>query len=414
MKRRILALFLALALGLPACALASVGDTAGEIYTVFTEDGATLFQIAGAVSVGDEYISAENQLYEIISVDEQHKTAVARLVGAEEMPDVSWLNAEQDAVSVYAQAEKKLIALYVTHGDESYVPTDGTESEEDGGGIYDVAKQFKAELEALGITVALDTSSHLPHDGGAYRRSRQTAVRLAEKAPDALIDIHRDGIPDPDQYAVTIGNEKMSKVRLLVGKGNQNKDANLSFAKRAMQQVVDVSVAKVRLLVGRANQNSAANRSFAKQIKAVADKMYPGLIKDIFIGKGNYNQEIMPHAILLEFGTHTISKERALASTELMANVLNKTLYGDVSPSASGGADTGGSAAARTDGAADSSEGAGSGIVWLLVVAGAAALAFAFLATGTGKGMGEKLKRNASELTGGLLGKRPDKDKPPE
>ena len=142
--------------------------------------------------------------------------------------------------------------------------------------------------------------------------------------------------------------------------------------------------------------------------------MYPGLIKDIFIGKGNYNQEIMPHAILLEFGTHTISKERALASTELMANVLNKTLYGDVSPSASGGADTGGSAAARTDGAADSSEGAGSGIVWLLVVAGAAALAFAFLATGTGKGMGEKLKRNASELTGGLLGKRPDKDKPPE
>lgn len=381
MKRRILALFLALALGLPACALASVGDTAGEIYTVFTEDGATLFQIAGAVSVGDEYISAENQLYEIISVDEQHKTAVARLVGAEEMPDVSWLNAEQDAVSVYAQAEKKLIALYVTHGDESYVPTDGTESEEDGGGIYDVAKQFKAELEALGITVALDTSSHLPHDGGAYRRSRQTAVRLAEKAPDALIDIHRDGIPDPDEYTHTVAGDP---------------------------------VAKVRLLVGRANQNSAANRSFAKQIKAVADKMYPGLIKDIFIGKGNYNQEIMPHAILLEFGTHTISKERALASTELMANVLNKTLYGDVSPSASGGADTGGSAAARTDGAADSSEGAGSGIVWLLVVAGAAALAFAFLATGTGKGMDEKLKRNASELTGGLLGKRPDKDKPPE
>ena len=211
-------------------------------------------------------------------------------------------------------------------------------AEEDGGGIYDVAKQFKAELEALGITVALDTSSHLPHDGGAYRRSRQTAVRLAEKAPDALIDIHRDGIPDPDEYTHTVAGDP---------------------------------VAKVRLLVGRANQNSAANRSFAKQIKAVADKMYPGLIKDIFIGKGNYNQEIMPHAILLEFGTHTISKERALASTELMANVLNKTLYGDVSPSASGGADTGGSAAARTDGAADSSEGAGSGVVWLLLVAGA-------------------------------------------
>ena len=94
MKRRMIALFLALALSFPACALASVGDTSDEIYTVFTEEGSILFQIAGAVSVGDEYISAENRLYEIISVDEQHKTAVARLVGDEEMPDVSWLNAE--------------------------------------------------------------------------------------------------------------------------------------------------------------------------------------------------------------------------------------------------------------------------------------------------------------------------------
>ena len=51
-------------------------------------------------------------------------------------------------------------------------------------------------------------------------------------------------------------------------------------------------MSKVRLLVGKGNQNKDANLSFAKQIKAVADKMYPGLIKDIYMGKGAYNPGI--------------------------------------------------------------------------------------------------------------------------
>lgn len=377
---------------MPLTTRASVGDSADECYTVFTDSGDQLFQIAGTVNADDEYISADNKLYRIKSADEGQKTAVAILSGDEEMPDVSWLDA-QEAVSVYAPEQKKLIAMYVTHSDESYIPTDGTESKETRGGIYDVAEELKAALEKRGITVALDTSTHLPHDGGAYRRSRQTATRLAEKGPDALIDIHRDGIPAPEEYTHTVKGENVSKVRLLVGKANQNSDAN---------------------------------RAFAKQIKAVADKMYPGLIKDIFIGKGNYNQEIMPHAILLEFGTHTISKERAIASADLMANVLSKTLYGEVSGSTSGSAgnttqksaSSGGTQAGASGGsgadAAQSDAGSGSGIVWMLVIAGVAVLVFAFLATGSGKGMGEKIRRNTSEITGGLFGKRPDKDNPPK
>lgn len=126
-------------------------------------------------------------------------------------------------------------------------------------------------------------------------------MELLKDGPSAIFDIHRDGIPDPDEYATTIGNEKMSKVRLLVGKGNQNKDANLSFA---------------------------------KQIKAVADKMYPGLIKDIYMGKGAYNQDLAPRSVLLEFGTHTLPKERVLASTGPMSEVVYKALYGGVTGSA--------------------------------------------------------------------------------
>lgn len=377
---RTLFLFLALIFALPAPANAD--DAHDLVSSAALSDGTGVFSIADTLYAGDEYISADNRLYRVSSVSGQ--TALLEDIGDEEMPDVGWLS-DDSAKSVFSAADEKRICLYVTHSDESYIPTDGKQSIVERGGIYDVAKSLKADLEQLGVTVYLDTSTHLPHDGGAYRRSRQTAAQLIKHAPDALIDIHRDGIPDPDEYAVTIGGEKMSKVRLLVG---------------------------------RSNQNSAANRAFAKQIKAVADKLYPGLIKDIFIGKGNYNQDLAPHAILLEFGTHTLSKDRVINSTDLMANVLVKTLYGSISGSAGGGTSRENAESADTPRRSDASggaktpdasasDGAGSGMLFLLVLAIVLIAVFAFLATGTGKGMRDKIARNTREITGGLFGKKP-------
>ena len=280
------------------------------------------------------------------------------------------------AASAKADDSRKLIAMYVTHSDESYVPSDGTQSVNGQGGIYDVAREFRDALQQQGIDVILDESTHLPHDSGAYRRSRQTAERLLQKRPDAIIDIHRDGIPDQSEYACSIDGENVSRVRLLVGRGNQN---------------------------------SSVNREFAKQMKAVADKQYPGLVKDIFIGKGTYNQDLAPHAILLEFGTHTISKERVLNSADMMAKVVSNTLYGPQTGSASAEKSEKGASDAQKPAAKDD-DGVSGGVIFLIVAVVAGVLIFAFAQTGSGKAMGEKLGRNVSEMTGGLFGKKP-KDK---
>ena len=228
-------------------------------------------------------------------VDPAQKTARTESLGAFILPDVSWLDEDAQAVA----AAKKAVALYCTHSDESYVPTDGSSSIEKRGGIYDVAESLKKELEQLGITVRYSDENHFPHDAGAYRRSRNTAAALAEEGVDAIFDIHRDGIPDASQYESRVKGQEVTKVRLLVGRGNQNAEAN---------------------------------KQFAAQIKAVADKLYPGLIKDIYLGKGSYNQDLMSQSVLLEFGTHVSDKEEAIESTGYMANVLSRTLYGGVSP----------------------------------------------------------------------------------
>lgn len=379
--RFMLSFSLAIALYIACSAAVYAEDAEDSLSVVVDEAGSPVFTFYGVLHEGDEYIAQDNTLYRITSVG--NGTAIAEKIGQESMPDVSWLDTGA-AQAVFAQTSvaasssdtdnRKLIAMYVTHSDESYIPSDGTESIEGQGGIYDVAREFRDALQAQGIDVILDESTHLPHDSGAYRRSRQTAERLLQKQPDAIIDIHRDGIPDQSEYTCTIDGENASQVRLLVGKSNQN---------------------------------SSVNREFAKQIKAVADKKYPGLIKDIFIGKGNYNQDLSPNAILLEFGTHTISKERVLNSTDLMAQVVSTALYGPQTGSAKAEGTSESSSSASQK---ESEKGVMGGLTWMIVLVVLGVVVFALAQTGSGKAMVNKIGRGMREMTGGMVGKKPEKD----
>ena len=329
MSKRLLAAALLLALLTPLRALAQEAD-GDEVYALLSPKGKKIASYAGVPDVGDEYIAGDNLHYRVTAVDNTRKEARTEALGEYTLPDVSWLSQEAQPVA----GQRRAVALYCTHSDESYKPTDGASSDEKRGGIYDVAEGFKAALEKQGITVYYSDETHFPHDAGAYRRSRATAASLVEEGVDAVMDIHRDGIPDPEEYESSVDGEETTKVRLLVG---------------------------------RSNQNAAANKEFAAQIKAVADKMYPGLIKDIYIGKGTYNQDLMSHAVLLEFGTYTNEKEAVLSSTGYMADVMNKTLYGGVT----------GAAGAKTDAAENG--GGWSGLIWLIIALVAGVMIYAYL-----------------------------------
>ena len=233
----------------------------------------------------------------------------------------------------------------------------------------------------------MDDASHVPHDAGAYRRSRKTAVSLMREAqPTLLLDVHRDGVP----------------------------------AEEYDKQIEGTDVTKVRIVIGRGNQNREANEEFALKVKAVADKLYPGLVKDIYLGKGSYNQDLMPRAILLEFGTHESDKERVLESTGFMAQVLGTTLGASgtepstpaPSPTAAGQTASPSATQARTtisavQGQQQSGTGGGeSGASWgsiaaiLIVLAGIGILCLLFFSRG-GK---DRAGRFFRELTG--MGKR--------
>ena len=363
MKLKTAVLLVLALLLLPVFAFAEGEES--EVYRILDAQGQTVTYFAGVPEAGDEYIAGDNRYYRVTQVDPDEKTAVSESLGSFSLPDVEW--AVESALPV--SARQKAVALYCTHSDESYEPTDGKSSIEKRGGIYDVAESLKKALEKKGITVYYSDENHYPHDAGAYRRSRSTAASLAGEGVDALFDIHRDGIPDASQYESKVSGEE---------------------------------VTKVRLLVGRSNQNAEANKQFAAQIKAVADKVYPGLVKDIYIGKGTYNQDLMSQAVLLEFGTHKSDKNEVLASTAYMADVLDRTLYGGVTGAAGSGKD---SAAQRNTGGA-------SGVAWLIGLLLIGVFVYAFAASGNIKTAAQKWKRSFQEMSGGMLGGRGGKDKP--
>lgn len=301
-----LSLLLLIALVPTSNKLGNVHADTNEYYTIYDKNDSSkvLFMKGDNVNVDDEYISSDNRLYIIESVDESNKTGVASFKEDIKMP-VYNVKRNEELSSASASVTNKKIGLYHTHNDECYNVDDGTDSVYGKGGIHDVGKTLKNNLESLGITVYYNEDLHLPHDSGAYTRSQSTASNLLRNGLDAIFDVHRDATPK-SEYITTVNGEKMSKVRMVIGS---------------------------------ANVRSAINKEFALNIKAYADEVYPGLIKDIYIGRGNYNQQLSERALLFEMGTNLIEKDLVNKSTLPLAKTIDVVLYGTKSASSKSVAD---------------------------------------------------------------------------
>ena len=300
-------------------------DTTKMYYTVY--DGETknrvLFLKGEDINIGDKYLSGDNNLYEIVKVDDKEKIAFTKFLQKEELPkfnvkpknNIETGSSKKNGLklaSVYsvdflknnnianakvneaiAKTNKK-VGLYHTHNDECYFTPDGIDSIYGKGGIHDVGKAMSENLTKLGVVVVYREDLHLPHNSGAYTRSQVTASALLEDGVDAIFDLHRDSIKR-SEYLTTVNGEKMSSIRMVIGASSKNYEEN---------------------------------KKFAYTIKGYADEVYPGLIKDIYIGKGNYNQQLTTRAMLFEMGCENIEKELVIKSTNKLAKVIDVVLYG--------------------------------------------------------------------------------------
>lgn len=337
----------------------------GGYYTIMDEEGNVLDKMSRVIYVGDELIAEDNNQYRVDRV--VGDTAIAKIISKDVLAEYDELiqTVFQEPL-VPAQTSKNLVALYHTHSAESYVPNEGTESIPGNGGIFKVGDSLTQGLEKKGVNVKHSRTPHEPRDANAYQRSRRTALQLLKTGPSTIIDVHRDGVPDPDFYNKEIAGNNATSIRLVVGRQNQNMQANLDFA---------------------------------KTVKAGMNKYYPGLIKSIFMAKGNYNQDLSPRSMLIEVGTHTNDRTRAETGAKLFGDAL-PTILGIVTPTTKAPAK-----------AIPATGGDWTALWWILGIFLIGGALFLLVSTGSIKGASDKLKQFTSSEWANFLGKEPQKNK---
>lgn len=352
-------------------------DVSKNYFTIY-EDASkqkVLFLRGEEVSVGDNYLSHDNKLYEIESVDVKNKFAIAKFLKEETLPKITIKDAASSKDSASAKVSKK-VGVYHTHNDESYFTPDGIDSVYGKGGIHDVGKKFVSSLNELGIKTNYLEGLHLPHNSGAYTRSQVTASSLIDSGVQAIFDLHRDSTKR-SEYLTKVDGKQMSSVRMVIG---------------------------------RSSKNYEENKKFAYTIKAYADEVYPGLIKDIYTGKGNYNQGLTTRAMLFEMGCENIEKDLVLKTTPYLAKVVDVVLYGTEEASETSLADVSGDksndvVAGVVNNSSSSSTNSNTTLYVTLSVIGVIVLTFAAVMIFSKKAR-YKVSRFFSETFAGLFGKK--------
>jgi stage II sporulation protein P len=344
-----------------------VDHIAGHTCEIFDNKGNLVSKMARNVGSGDEIINAAGQHYQVQKSDGNKATAKLLGIDKDYLAWVDYFANLTEVPVVAAEHRNRPIGIYQTHTAESYVPTDGTESKPFSGGILQVGNKLATKLEEQGAKILYSDNKHDPHDNNAYMRSRRTATELMKQNPVALIDVHRDGIPDPAYYDRDISGVDATQIRLVVGKQNPKMQANMDFAKRLM---------------------------------AYTNQKHPELIKEIFIGKGNYNQDLMSTAILIEAGTHTNKREQAQEGVALLADAVPVVL------GVGGGAGTPPTTGPGTAVSPEAGNKGWSAVGWLLALLLLGGGGFLLVSTGSLKGATEKIAGFGREFTSFMAPKR--------
>jgi len=199
------------------------------------------------------------------------------------------------------------ILLYNTHTSESYANSEkykfgytGTYRTTDAKyNMISVASELQKNLKEKKFNVIQDTT---PHDyaiyTSAYVRSKLTVAEEIKSNGNFGIsmDVHRDA------------------------------SGNLDFAPKV--DINGVVVAQCMFVIGVGTEKNRNpyyedNLALAMQIQLLAEKIYPGLFRPMYVRDYVYNQDLNKYSLLLEVGATGNTLEEAYLATRCISNLLD-------------------------------------------------------------------------------------------
>jgi stage II sporulation protein P len=263
-------------------------------------------RISNPVSIFDSELplklSLNNDAMQVISPDDKKRQAPQEL-------ELNFSQTEQSS-KVSDFYSNVLLAIYHTHTSESYGVSvfNGHASPGSRGDIVQIGKELVESLKLkYGIKAVQSTAVNDSVYRRAYFSSRKVGQDLVRKYPNLkmVFDIHRDALAKENKelFTTKIDDQRVAKIMILVTRA----DSSYSLS----------------------HPNWRQNLKFAKRLAARMNKMYPGLLrkgKVKVIDNRRYNQDIHPHALLLEFGGVSNTLVEVKRSARLMADVIASLL----------------------------------------------------------------------------------------
>ncbi|MGL4739596.1 MAG: stage II sporulation protein P [Sarcina sp.] len=196
---------------------------------------------------------------------------------------------------------KPQVLIYHSHTDEGFnVQKDFTPDRTKN--VVGVGELIAKELEEYyGISVVHDKTKHDASYLTAYNRSNETLQSYKGKYNfDMIIDLHRDGIIP-----------------------KENPKSRSYYKDIVTTQMNNESLAKLMFVHSTNTQYAQSSSSINQRMKQNADKLFPGLVREIKVfNKSRFNQEVMPNSVLIEVGAEVTHPEEAMNVAKYIARLI--------------------------------------------------------------------------------------------
>ncbi|MFI3209164.1 MAG: stage II sporulation protein P [Eubacteriales bacterium] len=220
---------------------------------------------------------------------------------------VSWL--EED-MSLEEDVEGPQILIYHTHSQEEFTDSIDGDLSTTIVGVGDYLTEILEEQ--YGVEVYHDRGVYDLVDGvldrsNAYTLSGEAVEQILEENPtiEFVIDLHRDGVDQHTHLVTMIDGEATAQIMFFNGLSSTITEGSIDSLY---------------------NPYIEDNLALSFQMQVVAEELYPGFTRRIYLKSYRYNLHLMPKAMLIEAGAQTNSLEEMYNAMEVLAEILSEVL----------------------------------------------------------------------------------------
>lgn len=205
------------------------------------------------------------------------------------------------------------VLIFHTHPKERFAG-----EEPSGGGVVDLGNYLKEILETQYGVETMHCTSRFEKTAenskkDDYGRMQIEVKKILEENPsiEIAIDIHRDGVGGSNKFLTNIEGKDTARLMFVNGFCHVQKNGQLTPIESLPNPYVE------------------DNMALALQMQLRAMEKYPGFIRKTLVKPYRYSLHMKPMSMLIEVGNENNTKEEALNTMEIVAELLMEVIKKD-------------------------------------------------------------------------------------